>query len=128
MWFVIFSGHKMSRLGLGREPLAGSSLLSRCLGLLLPDLVGVNSVEEVLPALAVLGVLNPDVDPLGQDLAADSLVDNNTERSLGHVEHTPSLSVESLERHSLLESAASWERRNDPIFLSITICDEQAHL
>ena len=97
----------MSFLGLGREPLAGSSLLSRCLGLLLPDLVGVNSVEEILPALAVLGVLDPDVDPLGQDLAADSLVDNNTERSLGHVEHTPSLSVESLERHSLLESAAA---------------------
>ena len=100
----------MSSLGLGREPLAGSPLLSRCLGLLLPDLVGVNSVEEILPALAVLGVLNPDVDPLGQDLAADSLVDHNTEGSLGHVEHSPGLPVESLERHSLLESAASYEK------------------
>ena len=107
MWFVIFSGHKMSALGLSWEPLAWSSLLPRCLGLLLPDLVGVNSVQEVFPALAVLGVLNPDVDPLGQDLAADSLVDDNTESSLGHVEHTASLPVESLEWHSLLESAAS---------------------
>ena len=97
----------MSGLGLGREPLAGSSLLSRCLGFLLPDLVGVNSIEEILPALAVLGVLHSDVDPLGQDLSANSLVDNNSEGSLGHVEHTASLPVESLEWHSLLESSAA---------------------
>ena len=97
----------MGGLGLDWEPLAGSSLLSGCLGLLLPDLVGVNSVQEILPALAVLDVLHSHVDPLGQDLATNSLVDDNTEGSLGHVEHTSGLAVESLERHSLLESAAS---------------------
>ena len=97
----------MSGLGLGREPLAGSSLLSRCLGLLLPDLVGVNSIEEILPALAVLGVLHSDVDPLGQDLSADPLVDHDAHGPLGDVEDTTSLAVEGLVWHSLLESTAA---------------------
>merc|ERR550517_2242730 len=108
LWFVIFSGHKMSALGLSWEPLAGSSLLPGCLGLLLPDLVGVNSVEEILPALAVLGVLHSDVDPLGQDLSADPLDDHDADGSLGDVEDTSSFAVESLVWHSLLESSAAF--------------------
>ena len=104
---VIFSGHEVGGLGLDWEPLAGSSLLAGCLGLLLPDLVGVNSVQEILPALAVLDVLHSHVDPLGQDLPTDPLVDHHPHGSLGHIEHTSSFPVESLVWHSLLEGSTA---------------------
>ena len=83
----------MSGLGTNWESLAWSSLLARCLGLSLPDLVGVNSVQEILSALTVLHVLNAHVHPLGQDLSAHALVDNHSHCSLGHVEHTSSLAM-----------------------------------
>ena len=51
------------------QPLAWSALLSGGLGLLLLHLVGVHSVQEVLPALAMLHMLHTHADPLGQDLA-----------------------------------------------------------
>ena len=97
----------MGFLGLSGESLAGSALLSGSLSLCLPDLVGVDSVEEILPALTVLQVLHPHVDPLGQDLATDPLVDHHPHGSLGHIEHTSSFPVESLVWHSLLEGSTA---------------------
>ena len=97
----------MSGLGTNRESLAWSSFLARCLGLSLPDLVGVDSVKEILPALGVLDVLNTDVDSLGEDLATDTFVHNDSDCSLGHVEDTSSLSVVGLVGHTLLESTAT---------------------
>ena len=88
-------------------PLARSTLLAGGLGLGLLDLVGVDPVEEVLPALRVLQVLDTDVDPLGQDLAAHPLVHHHTHGALGHVKDTTGLAVEGLVGHSLLEGSAS---------------------
>lgn len=105
---VIFSGDYMGFAGLDGESLAGGSLNAAGLGLCLLDLVGVDSVEEVLSALGVLDVLQADVDALGEDLAADALVDHNTNGTLGHVEHTPSLAVIGLVWHALLESSTTW--------------------
>ena len=65
------------------------------------------SVKEILPALAVLDVLHPDVDALGQDLAAHALVDHHAHCALGHVEHAPGLAVVRLVRHALLECTAA---------------------
>ena len=90
------------------QPLAWSTLLSGGLGLLLLHLVGVHSVQEVLPALAVLHVLDTHADPLGQDLATHTLVDDDADGALGNVEHTPSLAVVSLVGHTLLEGTATW--------------------
>ena len=104
---VIFSGDYMGFARLNREPLAGSSLHAAGLGLCLLDLVGVDSVEEVLPALGVLDVLQADVDALGQDLATHALVDHHTHGALGHVEHTPGLAVVGLVGHALLEGSAA---------------------
>ena len=104
---IIFSRHYMSCLGFFRESLAGCSPLARSLGLLLSDLVGVNSVKEILSALAVLDMLHSDIDSLGQDLATDSLVDHNTHGSLGHIEHAASLAVVGLVWHTLLEGTAA---------------------
>ena len=62
---VIFCGDYMGFARLNWESLAGSSLHAAGLGLCLLDLVGVDSVEEVLSALGVLDVLQADVDALG---------------------------------------------------------------
>ena len=67
-----------------------------------------HSVQEVLPALAVLHVLDTHADPLGQDLATNALVDDDADGTLGDVEHTPSLAVVSLVGHTLLEGTATW--------------------
>ena len=108
---VVLGGDNMSFSGCSWESLA-VCFLTTGLGLLLLDVVGVDSVQEVLPALAVLHVLDTNIDSLGQDLAAHSLVHHNTQRSLRHVEHAPSLAVVGLVRHSLLEGSTTW---NSPI-------------
>ena len=55
----------------------------------------------------MLDVLHPDVDALGQDLAAHALVDHHAHCALGHVEHAPGLAVVRLVRHALLECTAA---------------------
>ena len=107
LWFIILGRDDMSSSRTYWESLAWSSFLARCLGLSLPDLVGVDSVKEILPALGVLDVLNTDVDSLGEDLATDTFVHNDSDCSLGHVEDTSSLSVVGLVGHTLLESTAT---------------------
>ena len=107
LWFIILGRDDMSSSGSYGESLAWSSFLARCLGLSLPDLVGVDSVKEILPALGVLDVLHTDVHSLGEDLATDTFVDNNTDGSLGHVEDTSSLTVVGLVWHTLLEGTAT---------------------
>ena len=104
---IIFSRDYMSFARLNGEPLAGSSLHAAGLGLCLLDLVGVDSVEEVLPALGVLDVLQADVDALGEDLATHTLVDHHTYGALGHIEHTSGLAVVGLVGHALLEGSAA---------------------
>ena len=105
---IIFSGDYMGFAGLNGESLAGGSLVAAGLGLCLLDLVGVDSVEEVLSALGVLDVLQANVDALGEDLAAHTLVDHHAHGALGHVEHASGLAVVGLMGHALLESSAAW--------------------
>ena len=81
--------------------------LVRLLGLLLLDLVGLDPVQEIGPALGVSHVLDPDGDPLGQDPALDALVDDDADGVLGHVEDAPGLSVVGLVGHSFLEGSVA---------------------
>ena len=104
---VVLCGHQVTLLGRLWQPLAWGALLSSGLGLSLLHLVGMHSVQEVLPALAVLHVLHTHTDPLGQDLATNTLVDNNTDGTLGNVENTSGLAVVGLVGHTLLESTTS---------------------
>ncbi len=82
-------------------------LLAGLLGRHLLGLVVLDPVEEVLPALGVLDVLDADGDALGQDPALDPLVDDDAQRVLGHVEDAPGLAVVGLVRHALLEGAVA---------------------
>ena len=102
----------MGSLGTRRESLAGGTSLAGSLGLCLPDLVSVNSVQEVLSALTVLNVLDTHTDPLGENLATHALVHHNTHSTLRHVEDTTSLAVVSLVRHALLECSAACAIKN----------------
>jgi len=81
--------------GIG-ESLAGSALVTGGLSLGLLNLVSVHSVQEILPALTVLNVLNTDTDPLGENVSTHALVDNNSDSTLGNVEDTTGLTVVSL--------------------------------
>lgn len=77
------------------------------LGFLLLDLVGLDTVKEILSALGGLDVLNADGDTLGEDPSSDTLVDNNTKSTLGNVEDTSGLAVVGLVGHTLLEGTAT---------------------
>ena len=112
---IIFSGDYMGFAGLNGESLAGGSLVAAGLGLCLLDLVGVDSVEEVLSALGVLDVLQADVDALGEDLAAHTLVDHHAHGALGHVEHASGLAVVGLVGHALLEGAVALEKKKNSL-------------
>ena len=60
-----------------------------------------------LSALGMLDMFNTDRDPLRQNLALDTLVDNDTDGALGHVEDAASLAVVGLVGHTLLEGTAT---------------------
>jgi len=55
----------------------------------------------------MVDVLNTDIDPLGQDLAAELLVHNDTNSMLCHVEDTASLTMVKLMWHTLLEGTVT---------------------
>ena len=59
----------------------------------------------------MLNVLDTDVDPLGKDLSAHALVDNNTDGLLSNVENTTGLAVIGLVGHTLLESTVALEEK-----------------
>jgi len=74
---IIFGRHEMGWSGLAGLSLAmyAESLL---LGFSLQGLVLLDTLQKVGTALAVGDVLNSDIDPLGEDLATDALVYNNS--------------------------------------------------
>merc|ERR1719193_1935924 len=72
----------------------------------------------------MLHVLDAHADPLGQDLAANPLVDNNTNSALGDVEDASSLAMVSLGGHTLLESTASLDVNNVSNLLHLEIGGE----
>ncbi|OXA55840.1 hypothetical protein Fcan01_08843 [Folsomia candida] len=56
-------------------------------------LVLLNSVQEVGTTLGMSDMLNSDVNPLGQNLATDLLIDNNAKSPLRHIINAPRLSM-----------------------------------
>lgn len=83
------------------------------LGFFEQPLVFLDSLEEVLSALGVLDMLNADVDALGDDSAAHSLVDDHTESVGGHVVHTASLAMVHFVWHTLLDCTIALKRKRE---------------
>jgi len=79
------------------------NLYSASLGFLSLSLVFVDTLDEGGSRLGVLHVLNADVDALGDDAALDTLVDNDANGMLGHVEDTSGLSMVDFVWHTLLD-------------------------
>ena len=104
---IVLGRDQVSFLGGVREPLARPSFCASRLSLGLLNLVGVHSIQEILPALAVLHVLDTDTDPLGENVSTDTLVHDNTNGTLGDVEDTSSLTVVGLMGHTLLEGSTA---------------------
>lgn len=76
----------------------------------LPEsLVLLHTLDEVIPALGVAHVLDAYVDPLRNDTSTHSFVDDHSKSVCRYVEHTTSLAVIHLVRHSLLHCAVPFD-------------------
>merc|ERR1711944_284928 len=110
LWDIV-----LGRDGVGFTGLTGFTLkgnpLAGLIGCLLLLVVGLDTVEELLTALRVLDVLNTNVDPLGKDLSAHALVDDDADGLLGDTEHAAGLAVVSLVG-ALLEGAVALDVNN----------------
>ena len=58
-------------------------------------------------------MLNSDGDPLGQDASLDSLVDDDADGVLRHVEDATGLAVVRLVGHALLEGAVALQNKEN---------------
>ena len=89
---VALDGHLAGLAGLRWQTLERNVLPGRlCLLLLLG--VGLDTVQELFPALRVLDVLDPDVDALLEVSAVDDLVADDTDGPGGHVVDDTGLAV-----------------------------------
>lgn len=121
LWFVEFvHSDEVGFPGLRRLSLQVHLDLG-LLGLLLQFFVPLDSFEEVLSALGVRHVFNADIDLLGDDAVAHSLVDHNGDRVLRYVEDAARLAVVELIRHALLESAIALDVDDVPAFVDFHI-------
>lgn len=75
------------------------------LGLLAQLLVLLDAGEEVLSALGVGHMLNPDVDAFRDDPVAHTLINDDAKGPLGHVVDTTGLAVVRLVGHALLHGS-----------------------
>lgn len=78
---------------------SGSLSLGFSLGLI----VGADALSEGLTAGGHAGVLDANVDALGEDAATNALVDDDTEGVLGHVEDFAGLAVVELVGHASVD-------------------------
>lgn len=70
-------------------------------------IVGLDAGQEFVTALRGLDVLDTDVDALGKDLSAVTLVYDDSECVLGDVVDATSLSVIGLEGHTFVDSSVT---------------------
>ena len=77
------------------------------LGLALLGGILLDTVDELFTGSRVGDVLDADVDALLDVAVADNLVEDDTERGLGHVVHNARLAVVPLVRHTISMSAGS---------------------
>jgi len=81
--------------------------LTGSLGLFLGGLVGANASLEGLTGGGHAGVLDTDVNTLGDDAVSNALVHDDTEGVLGHVEDSAGLTVVELVGHTSLDRTVS---------------------
>jgi len=77
------------------------------LGLCDLGVVGDDTIQETATRLGVFDVLNADIDALGEDAAANALVDDDTDGALGDVENAASGTVVHFVGHTLLDGTVA---------------------
>ena len=77
------------------------NLHTGCLRFTLLHLILLHTSQEIVPTFGMFDVLDTEVDPLGDDSVSKLFVDDNTDSSSRHIEHSASFSVVVFVRHSL---------------------------
>ena len=114
---VCFSGWR--RLALQLHP--GALLF----GFLFLLVVLLHPLQEAISALRVLDVLNPHIDPLGQNFALNLLVDNDAHGMLGDIVDSSGFAVVALMGHSFLNSAHSLDVYNITLLVDSHVCGQR---
>jgi hypothetical protein len=73
----------------------------------------------------VLDVLNPHIDPLGQNFALNLLVDNDAHGMLGDIVDSSGFAVVALMGHSFLNSAHSLDVYNITLLVDSHVCGQR---
>jgi hypothetical protein len=124
LWLFSVSPHKVGFSGWRRLALQlhSGSLLSGFLFLLI---VLLHPLQEAVSALRVLDVLNPHIDPRGQNLALNLFVDNDAHGMLGDILDSSSFAVVTLMGHSFLNSAHSLDVYNITLLVDSHMCGQR---
>lgn len=69
-------------------------------------------------------MLNTHVNPLGQDLALDLLVDNNADSMLSYVVDTSCFAMVALVRHTLLNGACALDVDDVSLLVDAHVCGQ----
>lgn len=69
-------------------------------------------------------MLNAHVDPLGQDLALDLLVDNDADSMLGYIVDTSCLAMVAFMRHTLLNGTCALDVNDVSFLVDAHVCGQ----
>ena len=87
------------------------------LGLTSKLIVALETIQKVLSAGRMRHMFNAKIDLLGDDASTNALVYNNTDSMFGHIEHTTSLAVIELVRHTFMKGTIAFDVHNIAAFV-----------
>jgi len=123
----LVDANEVSFLGRSGNPLEDWQRLSRLLGLPPSGVDLLDPLHELIPTLVRVHVLDPHVDLLSNDAVSHSLVDDHTQRVLGHIVHASRLAVIKLVGHALLEGAVALDVNHVPAFVHSKVGCQRLH-
>ena len=94
-------------------------------GFLFLLIILLHPLQEAVSALRVLDVLNPHIDPLGQNFALNLLVYNDAHGMLGDIVDSSGFAVVTLMGHSFLNSAHSLDVYDITLLVDSHVCGQR---
>ena len=88
------------------------NLHTGCLRFTLLHLILLHTSQEIVTTFGMFDVLDAEVDSLGDDSVSQLFVDNNTDSSSRHVEHSSGFAVVVFVRHTLVDGSITLHVNN----------------